>query len=314
MKSSKISLIGCGNVGTTIAFTLATLNVFNNIVLIDKNIFKSRSEELDISHSLYNSYTKITCGDYEDIVDSDIIIVSAGIGRKPGESRFDLVSKNTAIAKDVAANIKEYFNSGILIVVSNPVDIITYVMSQELASENKRVIGTGTLLDTIRFRHELSSYFDVNIENINAYVLGVHGEYPVPIYSMANICGISLFDYAKSVGIANFNADMLIINERVKEAGAAIIKGKGATFYGIAGVIVHLVKAIINDAKAIFPISQILHGQYGFNDSSISLLRVVGKDGVELTLTPVLNDFEMDMLTKAVSLTKVYLENNLQYV
>ena len=314
MKSSKISLVGCGNVGSSIAFTLATLNVFHDIVLIDKDNFKAKGEQLDITHSLYNSYTKIYCGDYEDIENSDIIIVTAGVGRKPGESRFDLLSRNISIAKDIAYNIKDYFNSGILIVVSNPVDIITYVISQELADENKKVIGTGTLLDTIRFKHELSNYFKVNIENINAYVLGVHGEYPVPIYSMANICGISLFDYAQSVGIKDFNKDIIFINERIKEAGATIIKGKGATFYGISGAIVHLVKAIINDAKAVFPISQVLHGEYGINDSAISLLRIVGKNGIELTLTPKLNDFEMDALTKAVSLTKVYIEKNLQFV
>jgi len=296
--TNKVTIIGAGSVGATIAYTLVANGPVSEIVLIDVNEPKAMAEALDIRQATpFLTSSKIYEGSYEDAVGSDIVIITSGVGRKPGQSRIDLTQTNVNILKSIAPKIVEYVPDAIYLLVANPVDILTYVFCKITGVPKERVIGSGTSLDTIRLRTRLSELYAVNQKQVHAYVLGEHGDSSFVAWSAADISGVPLADYEASVT----NKDALTITpyekeeveEYVKKSGGKIIAGKGATFYGIAASVCHIIKNIYSGADTVATVSSIMDGEYGVSDVALSTLCVIGKTGIKTTLTPKLTEEEV---------------------
>ena len=251
--NNKITIIGAGSVGATIAYTLVATGSVAEIVLIDVNVDKAQGEALDIRQSTpYLHPTKIYSGTYEDAVGSDIVIVTSGVGRKPGQSRIDLTQTNVNILKSIAPQIVKYVPDAIYLFVANPVDVLTYVFCKITGTPKNRVIGTGTTLDSIRLRTRLSELYSVNQKQVHAYVLGEHGDSSFVAWSAADISGIPLGDYEETImkkgalTVTPYTHEE--VEEYVKKSGGQIIAGKGATFYGIAASVTQIVNSIYSAA------------------------------------------------------------------
>ena len=279
---SKISIIGAGYVGAAAAYALAVKGLASEIVLIDMNADKAEGEARDIAHGLsFMGEMFIHSGGYEEVRDSDIIIVTAGANRKPGETRLELAKKNVAIARDITKNIMAHYNTGVVLVVANPVDIITQVIQKESGLAYGRVFGTGAVLDTARFRYLLSEVVGVDVRNIHGFIAGEHGDSQFAVWSSVRVAGISLDEYCQDTGVF---IDKEKIELEVKNAGAEVIKRKGATYYAIASVIAKISEVVIKDQRAILNVSAMVNGEFGLNDVCLSLSSVVGRAGVERTI------------------------------
>ena len=276
----KVVIIGAGNVGSTIAYTTVLNNVASEVVIIDVNKEKAKGEALDMNHGIaYVKQIMIRDGDYSDCKDADVIIITAGLGRKPGQTRLDLAKINVNIAKDIAKNIMKYATNPILLVVSNPVDIITYVLTKETGLPPERVIGTGTTLDTSRFKYLISKHCDIDVRNVHASIIGEHGDSEVPVWSRANIAGKPFDDFLDaSPEVAEAQRNKIF--EETKTAGAEIISLKGATFYAIAMGTVRILTAIIGNEQSVLTVSSVLDGEYGIKDIALSLPCVVNSSGI----------------------------------
>ncbi len=296
--NNKITIIGAGSVGATIAYTLVANGPVSEIVLIDINRDKAIAEAIDIKQATpFLNSVNIYEGTYEDAVGSDLVIITSGVGRKPGQSRIDLTQINVNILKTIAPEIVKYVPDALYLIVANPVDILTYVFCKVTGLPSSRVIGSGTSLDTIRLRTRLSELYAVNQKQVHAYVLGEHGDSSFVAWSTADISGIHLSDYEKSV--TNKGALTITpytqeeVEEYVKKSGGKIIAGKGATFYGIAASVCHIVKNIYSGADTVATVSTVMNGEYGVSDVALSTLCVIGTEGVKTTLTPKLSDEEV---------------------
>ena len=296
--NNKVTIIGAGSVGATIAYTLVANGPVSEIVLIDVNEPKAMAEALDIRQATpFLTSSKVYEGTYEDAVGSDIVIITSGVGRKPGQSRIDLTQTNVNILKSIAPQIVKYVPDAIYLLVANPVDVLTYVFSKITGVPKERVIGSGTSLDTIRLRTRLSELYAVNQKQVHAYVLGEHGDSSFVAWSAADISGVPLADYENSVT----NKDALTITpytheeveEYVKKSGGKIITGKGATFYGIAASVCHIIKNIYSGADTVATVSAMMEGEYGVSDVALSTLCVIGRKGIKTTLTPKLSNDEV---------------------
>lgn len=301
----KIVVIGAGNVGEAIAYTLMVRQQANDIVLIDVNEDKAKGAALDIGHG--TSFFKqvwVRSGGYEECADAKMIIITAGVARKPGQTRLELAQTNISIVKSITRSIMEYAKNPLLLVVSNPADITTMAVWKESGLPRHRVIGSGTSLDTARFRYLLSKKLRVNIEDVQAYMLGEHGDSQVPIYSSAQIAGFPLDDFAKQIGI-ELNKEE--ITERTKKGGAEIIGLKGATFYGVAMSVSHIVEAISKDDNAILAVSHVLSDAFGdWAGISASLPCRVGWDGINQTLRLPMNETEKKQMDKSIEILKKF--------
>ncbi len=307
--NNKVTIIGAGSVGATVAYTLVTTGSVAEIVLIDVNVEKAKGEALDIRQATpYLSPTKIYCGTYEDAVGSDIVIVTSGVGRKPGQSRIDLTQINVNILKSIAPQIVKYAPDALYLFVANPVDILTYVFQKITGIPKNRVIGTGTTLDSIRLRTRLSELYSVNQQQVHAYVLGEHGDSSFVAWSTADISGVSLAEYESTITNSNelkvMPYDKDEVETFVKKSGGQIIAGKGATFYGIAACVTKIVNALYSSAYTILPVSTVLDGEYGIKDVALSTLCAVGNKGVVTTLTPKLSDEEMQKMHNSAEVLK----------
>lgn len=295
----KICIVGCGRVGATAGFVLAASGMVDEIVLIDEMEGKARGEAMDIAHASVIVDTVVRAGGYEDIRDSSVIIFAAGVGRKPNESRFDLAVKNAVIARSVAESIKAHYTSGVVLVVTNPVDVITYIMTEALGLPKGRVIGTGTTLDTARLKDEISKHFKVDKSDIIACVMGEHGDSAVPIWHLTSIYGINIADYAKTVNMPFDTEVQNMLLNKTKAAGAEIIALKGATYYGIAAGIMSVCKEILHNTNALLPVSAKLDGEFGMRGTAISLLGALGKNGLNRFLTPYIGEEEIEYLRES---------------
>ncbi|MBR2160779.1 MAG: L-lactate dehydrogenase [Clostridia bacterium] len=307
--TNKVTIIGAGSVGATIAYTLVANGPVSEIVLIDINNDKATAEAMDIRQATpFLTSTKIYEGTYEDAVGSDIVIITSGVGRKPGQSRIDLTQTNVNILKSIAPEIVKYVPDAIYLIVANPVDILTYVFCKITGVPQSRVIGSGTSLDTIRLRTRLSELYAVNQKQVHAYVLGEHGDSSFVAWSAADISGIHLNDYEQSVTnkgaltITPYTKDE--VEEYVKKSGGKIIAGKGATFYGIAASVCHIIKNIYSGADTVATVSTVMNGEYGVSDVALSTLCVIGKEGVKTTLTPKLSDDEVAKFQNSANVLK----------
>jgi len=292
----KVVIIGAGNVGSTIAYTTVLNNVASEVVIIDVNKEKAKGEALDMNHGIaYVKQIMIRDGDYEDCKDADVIIITAGLGRKPGQTRLDLARINVSIAKDIAKNIMKYAVNPILLVVSNPVDIITYVLAKETGLPPERVIGTGTTLDTSRFKYLISKHCDIDVRNVHASIIGEHGDSEVPVWSRANIAGKPFADFLNaSPEVAEVERNKIF--EDTKTAGAEIISLKGATFYAIAMGTVRILTAIIGNEQSVLTVSSVLDGEYGIKDIALSLPCVINSSGISRKIDMQISEEEETLL------------------
>ena len=305
----KVVVIGAGNVGATIAYTTVLNNVASEVVLIDVNREKAKGEALDMNHGIaYVKQIMIRDGDYSDCKDADVIIITAGLGRKPGQTRLDLARINVSIAKDIAKNIMKYATNPILLVVSNPVDIITYVLTKETGLPPERVIGTGTTLDTSRFKYLISKHCNIDVRNVHASIIGEHGDSEVPVWSRANIAGKPFSDFLDNTSPESAEAERNKIFEETKTAGAEIISLKGATFYAIAMGTVRILSAIIGNEQSVLTVSTVLNGEYGINDIALSLPCVVNSSGISRKIDIQITEEEETLLLASAEQLKSVLK------
>lgn len=306
-RKNKIVVIGAGNVGEAIAYTLMVRVQANDIVLIDVNEDRAKGAALDIAHG--TSFFKqvwVRSGGYEECADAQMIIITAGVARKPGQTRLELAKTNISIAKNITESIMEYAKNPLILVVSNPADLITMAVRKFSGLPAERVIGSGTSLDTARFRYLLSKKLQVNIEDINAYIIGEHGDSQVPVFSSANIGGFPLKDFAAQVGVEINEREMA---EGTKNGGAEVIGLKGATFYGIAMSVSNIVETIMKDDNAIIPVAHVLDESFGpWAGVAISLPCRLGWDGINQTLRIPMDYYEKTAMDASVNTLKTLAE------
>lgn len=289
----KAAIIGCGFVGSASAFALMQSGLFSELVLIDANPAKAEGEALDISHGLpFARPMDIHAGTYAEVADAAVIIVTAGASQKPGETRLDLVKKNVAIFKSIMAQVKPLNCQGILLVVANPVDILTQTAVKYSGLPENRVIGSGTVLDTARLKYLLGEHLSVDSRSVHAFIIGEHGDSEIAAWSSANVSGIPLHDFCEMRGHFNHQAAMHRIAESVKNSAYEIIEKKQATYYGVAMAVKRICEAVIRDEKSILPVSSMLHGFCGIDGVALSMPAIVGKDGMEGLVPIQLSDAE----------------------
>lgn len=296
----KVTIIGAGFVGSTTAYTLMLSGLISEIVLIDRNPEKTEGEVMDLNHGMpFVRPVRIYSGTYSDCVGSDIVIITAGAGQKPGETRIDLVNKNTAIFKEIVGEVIKYNQDCILLIVTNPVDILTYVTYKISGFPKNKVIGSGTVLDTARFRYLLGDHIGIDTRNVHAYIMGEHGDTEVPTWSLTNIAGIPMNDYCENCHNCDESMSRNEIYHNVKNAAYEIIHRKGATYYAVALAVRRIVEAIVRDENSILTVSSLLEGQYGLSDVCLSVPTIVNSNGIERILDVPIDDREMELLNRS---------------
>lgn len=301
----KVAIIGAGFVGSSIAFALLNEDIFNEIVLIDRNKEKAIGEAMDLSHGLpYRSNMNIYAGEYKDIKDASIVIVTAGASQKDGETRLDLINKNVAILRSIISDIKPINMEGILLIVSNPVDILTHVAYLESGLPRSRVFGSGTVLDTARLKYLISKHLDIDARNVHAVIIGEHGDSELVTWSIANISGVPLNEFCELRGHYNHEEAMKKLYESVRDSAYEIIKRKGATYYGVAISVAHIASCIINNTHTMLPLSSELEGEYGIKGIALSVPSIVGREGIEKVLEIHLSKKEHEQLENSAKIIK----------
>lgn len=289
----KCAIIGCGFVGAATAFALMMSKLFSELVLIDANYDKADGEAKDISHGVpFAGQMRIYAGDYRDLADASLVIITAGANQKPGETRIDLVQKNVAIFKSIIPSIMEHGFNGLLLVVANPVDILTYAAVKISGLPEHRVIGSGTVLDTARLKYALGQHLGVDSRSVHAFVIGEHGDSEIVAWSCANVSGIPLRDFCAMRGYSDPVEEMKRIADEVKNSAYEIIAKKSATYYGIAMSVKRICECIVRDEKSILPISTMMSGEYDIWDISLSMPAIVGSEGIETHVPISLDDEE----------------------
>ncbi|MBR6355831.1 MAG: L-lactate dehydrogenase [Alphaproteobacteria bacterium] len=309
----KVGIIGVGSVGSATAFSLITTGVAHNVVLVDTNMKKAVAEATDIAHAApFANAAKINAGDYADLAGADIVIVTAGANQKEGETRIDLLERNVRIFESIIPQIVKYAPDTILLITSNPADIMTEVALKLSGFKKERVIGSGTALDTARFRTLLADYLEVSARSVHADVLGEHGDSEVLIWSSAEAGTLTLEEYAADVGKTLDDAKKAEINEGVVRAAYKIIEGKGATAYGIAGALTKICRAISHNDHSILTVSSHHANVEGINDVCLSLPTVLNRNGVYHVITPKLSAEEHAKLRKSAETMKEYSDKALE--
>ena len=299
--STKITVIGAGSVGAAITNDIMVQGIASEVVLIDINKQKAMGEALDIYQGApFCSPAIIRSGDYEDAVDSNIVIITSGMPRKPGQSRLELAQANVNILKDITPKIVKYAPNAIYILVANPVDILTYVFTKISGLPENQILGSGTVLDTSRLQSELAKRFHISPKNVHAHVYGEHGDSSFVPWSLATIANNKIDDYKNNVCDSDrihWSADMHEkVEEFVKQSGAQVIKNKGATFYAVAISVCHICKCILNGSGTALTVSTMMHGEYGVEDVCLSTLALVGSDGVHTKITSPLTPEETEKM------------------
>lgn len=301
----KAAVIGCGFVGSATAFTLMQSRLFSELVLLDVNMEKADGEAKDIAHGIpFAGQMKIYAGTYDDAADAAIIIITAGANQKPGETRLDLVQKNTAIYQSIIPEIVKRDFGGILLIVSNPVDILTYVALKLSGLPENRVLGSGTVLDTARLKYALGEHLGVDSRSVHSFIIGEHGDSEIAAWSSTNVSGIPLNDFCEMRGHFNHDAAMDAIAEKVKNSAYEIISKKQATYYGIAMSVKRICECIVRNERSILPVSAMMHGEYGLEDITLSMPAIVGIGGVETHVPIALSEEEAEKLVESAKKLK----------
>lgn len=296
----KVTIIGAGNVGSTIAYTLAIENIANEVVMIDINKGKADGEAMDIAQgSPFFSGTQVYAGDYVDAADSDIVIITSGVARKPGQTRLDLAQTNVNILCSIAPQITRYAPRAIYLIVSNPVDVMTYVFHKVTDISENRIMGSGTILDTARLRSKLATEFDISQQNIHAYVFGEHGDSSFVPWSQAKVSCLNLDRYDGIFTVSHPGAHGInkeAVEQYVRKSGSEVITKKGATYYAVAISAVHICKCIFSGVDTALTVSTMMHGEYGVSDVCLSTLSMVGNRGVKTRMPADLTPAEEELL------------------
>jgi L-lactate dehydrogenase len=310
--NTKISVIGgAGSVGATTAYALTLSGFVKELVLVDIAKDKTEGEALDLNHgAAFISPMHIRSGDYEDTKDSKIVIITAGIPQRPGQTRMELVQTNIEVFKSIIPEVVKYSPDAILLVVSNPVDILSYVTYELSGFPKERVIGSGTVLDTSRFQYEIGKNFGIDPRDVHTYILGEHGDTSFPAWSLTNIGGIQIDKYAKLMDVKYDDEFKHSSYENVKNAAYEVINKKGATYYAIALTITHIVGSILKDKKCILPISTLINDYYNIDDVYMGIPSILGRNGVEKVLKVPLNDEEVKDLHKSANALKTVLNDS----
>ncbi len=305
MKTNKISIIGAGFVGSTSAFAIIEAGLASDVVLVDIDRQKAEAEAMDLSHgAAFVKTVNVIAGTLEDTKNSDLIIITAGLGPKPQESRIDILNKNIPIFKEIVPKLTQYSPDAILLVVSNPVDVLTYITYKYSGFPANRVIGSGTVLDTSRFKSILSKQFDIDARNIHAYIIGEHGDSQIATWSLTKIAGMSIDDYCKTT---HENCDHQFkenVDEEVKRAAYEIINRKGYTNYAIALAVRRITEALLHDEQSILTVSGLLEGECGIEDVYLAMPCIVGRDGIRKIIPIPLSEKEQELLHLSANLLK----------
>ncbi|MFA9559379.1 L-lactate dehydrogenase [Evansella sp. AB-rgal1] len=304
-KTTRVVIIGTGFVGSSYAFSLINQNVADEMVLLDLSKEKAEGDAMDLNHGLpFGSPMKIWAGDYSDCKDADLVVITAGANQKPGETRLDLIEKNVNIFKGIVGSVMENEFKGIFIVATNPVDILSYATWKFSGLPMERVIGSGTILDTARFRFLLSQYFDLDVRNIHGYIMGEHGDTELPVWSQTRI-GSELIDrYIEHNKPDTKKEDLDEIFINVRDAAYHIIERKGATHYAIAMGLKRLTRAILRNEHSILTVSTLLKGEFGLDDLYIGVPAIVSQNGIERVMEIDLNEEEMKQLHHSAKVLK----------
>lgn len=295
--SRRIAIVGAGAVGATLAYALMMRGHADEIVLIDIDRAKAEGEAMDLRHGLpFVRPVDVHVGDYADCAGADIVVITAGAASRPGETRLDLVNRNAGIFRQIIPEIVRFNSDGILLVVTNPVDVLTYLTLKLAGRPAHRVMGSGTVLDSARLRYLLAEHCGVDPRNVHAYIIGEHGDSEVPLWSLANMAGARLTDYCV---VCHRDCEGIPRDEifrQVRDAAYEVIKRKGATYYAVGLSVAYIVESILRDQNSILPVSSLMHGQYGLEDVCLSLPTVVGREGVVRVLELPLDEAELAAL------------------
>lgn len=303
-----IGIVGTGHVGVAAAYALFIRGLASEIVLIDKDGDKAQGEAMDLMHAqAFTRSITVKAGDYEDLTAAQMVVITAGVAQKPGESRLDLLNRNADVFKEIVGRLDRHTPESVLVIASNPVDILTYVTQKISLRDPRRVIGTGTMLDTGRFRALLGRHYGVDPRSVHAHILGEHGDTEVPIWSTASIGGVPL--RGNRVLGKPFQADrMSLLFKQVRDAAYEIIDRKGYTNTAIGMAIVQLAEAVLADQKSVLPVSRMLTGEYGISEVCLSIPSVVGIDGVEAAVEPTIDEEELQALQHSADTLKKSIE------
>ena len=301
----KAVMVGCGFVGSASVFALMQSGLFSEIAMIDADMDKAEGEAMDISHGIpFAKHMRVYAGDYDDVRDAGLVIVTAGANQKPDETRLDLVHKNVGIFKSIIPQISSRDFKGILLIVANPVDILTAVAQKLSGLPENRVIGSGTVLDTGRLKTRLSEHLGVDSRSVHAFIIGEHGDSEIAAFSSANVSGIPLNDFCEMKGHFNHDESEKYIAEDVKNAAYEIIQRKKATYFGVAMAVKRICECIVRDEKSILPVSTMMHGEQGIEGVVLSMPCVVGGDGIETQVPIKLDEDEAKRLRESADILK----------
>lgn len=306
----KAVMIGCGFVGSASVFSLMQSGLFSEIAMIDADMDKAEGEAMDISHGIpFAKEMKIYAGSYDDVRDASIVIITAGANQKPGETRLDLVKKNVAIFKQIIPEISARNFGGILLIVANPVDILTYVAQKLSGLPANRVIGSGTVLDTARLKHRLSEHLNVDSKSIHAFIIGEHGDSEIAAWSSANVSGIPLNDFCEMRGHYEHDEATKEIAKKVRDSAYEIIERKRATYFGVAMAVKRICEVIVRDEKSILPVSTQMNGEHEVDGVVLSMPCIVGKDGIETKVPITLSQEEREKLQESAATLREILKD-----
>lgn len=295
--------------GATFAYALVLNGLVGEIVLVDIDRKRAEGEAMDINHAVpLSNPVRVWAGDYQDCADADVVVVSAGAAQRPGETRLDLGRRNARIFGDVIPSITKHNRTGILLVATNPVDVLTYVAWRLSGFPAERVIGSGTVLDTARFRHLLSRHLDLDSRNVHAYVIGEHGDSEVPAWGLVHVAGMRLGEYCRRTGCEVDDDVRERISHQVRDAAYEVIERKGATYYAVAVALVRIVEAVLRDQHTVLTVSSLVPGCYGIGDVCLSLPAVVGRSGVERVIELALAEDEVVALRGCARILRRNLE------
>jgi L-lactate dehydrogenase len=310
MNLQKAVMIGCGFVGSASVFALMQSGLFSEIAMIDADMEKAEGEAMDISHGIpFARHMRIYAGTYDDVKDAGIVIITAGANQKPGETRLDLVHKNVGIFKSIIPQITSRNFDGILLVVANPVDILTKVAQKLSGLPENRVIGSGTVLDTGRLKYRLSDHLQVDSKSIHAFIIGEHGDSEIVAWSSANVSGVPLSNFCEMRGHYEHREAENEIAEKVKNSAYDIIQRKRATYFGVAMAVKRICEVIVRNEEAILPVSTAMHGEHGIDDVVLSMPCVVGRNGIETQIPIVLSEEETAKLQESAKVLKEILDS-----
>lgn len=310
---NKITIIGAGKVGSTIAYTLSVMNLAKDIVMIDINHELALGEALDIRQGTpFSSNCSVYAGDYPDAANSNIVVITSGVARKPGQSRLELAQTNVNIMKSIMPQITKYASDAMYIIVSNPVDVLTYQWCKRSGLPENHIIGSGTILDTARLKARLSEYYNISQSNVHAYVFGEHGDSSFVPWSLATISNIPVTEFRNKV-----EGDMSMapelnsadVEQYIRKSGGRVIARKGATFYAVAVSVCHICKCLLDGMDTTLTVSTMMHGEYGIDDVCLSVLNTVGWEGVHSKLLAPLTEEETGLLQHSASVLKDVISN-----